>query len=65
MFENTVKQVNKNVLVVNKIRDIHKIMNISNFLSINRKHRLFLRTIIMSFDIFNKLIYKESKFMDL
>lgn len=59
MFENTVKQVNKNVLVVNKIRDIHKIMNILNFLSINRNHRLFLRTIIMSFDIFNKLIYKE------
>lgn len=59
MFENTVKQVNKSVLVVNKIRDIHKIMNISNFLSINRNHRLFLRTIIMSFDIFNKLIYKE------
>lgn len=59
MFENTVKQVNKNVLVVNKIQDIHKIMNILNFLSINRNHRLFLRTIIMSFDIFNKLIYKE------
>lgn len=59
MFENTVKQVNKNVLVVNKIRDIHKIMNILNFLSINRNHRLFLKTIIMSFDIFNKLIYKE------
>lgn len=65
MFENTVKQVNENVLVVNKIQDIHKIMNILNFLSINRNHRLFLRTIIMSFDIFNKLIYKESKFMDL